>query len=242
MSRKQRKRKKQPRMTSDEISKVQEWLGRIHQFAMAAVDLSNQMTISDMSEADHRFWTLVKYAENVEESITQLDKLNKRILPCLVEIPKETDSSGDTSWADLKGMRVRLAHKFWDINPEILWSTVREDFPKLVELLSKISLIPEPIGERYSTYIEVDDLLALSPTDSWDALRSGQSLISLGFTPKGVPEVMRIGWEDEQGLVIVTSASLAGARISLFGEGRKEKEPEHEPRMLSRVVLRTRPE
>ncbi len=42
-------------------------------------------------------------------------------------------------WDALIGMRNRLVHAYFDVNPDIVWQTVQEDLPKLISLL-------EPIG------------------------------------------------------------------------------------------------
>ena len=42
------------------------------------------------------------------------------------------------AWADLKGMRIRLAHVYFDINLDVLWRTVTVEFPLLVQQLQAI--------------------------------------------------------------------------------------------------------
>ena len=63
------------------------------------------MASTDMDESNDLFWALTKYAENVEESLVQLDAVNPRVYPALIEL------SGPT-WKGLKGTRSRLAHAF----------------------------------------------------------------------------------------------------------------------------------
>ncbi len=41
-------------------------------------------------------------------------------------------------WDDIVGMRHRLVHAYFDINLDILWKTVQEDLPPLVERLRDI--------------------------------------------------------------------------------------------------------
>ena len=41
-------------------------------------------------------------------------------------------------WPDIIGMRHRLIHAYYDVNLEVVWSTVREDLPPLVAALQKI--------------------------------------------------------------------------------------------------------
>ena len=41
-------------------------------------------------------------------------------------------------WSNITGMRNRLVHAYFDINLDILWKTVIEDLPPLVDELEKI--------------------------------------------------------------------------------------------------------
>ena len=40
-------------------------------------------------------------------------------------------------WRDMTDMRHRLVHGYYDIDLDIVWSTLREDLPPLVETLQK---------------------------------------------------------------------------------------------------------
>jgi len=41
-------------------------------------------------------------------------------------------------WGGLKGMRIILAHKYGDVNPRIVWETLRDDYQSLVEFIDDI--------------------------------------------------------------------------------------------------------
>lgn len=68
---------------------------------------------------------LVKDVEIIGEAAYQVAEDARRNLP---EIP----------WDDIVGMRHRLVHAYFDINLDILWKTVQEDLPPLVQILSAI--------------------------------------------------------------------------------------------------------
>ncbi|MCY4043246.1 MAG: DUF86 domain-containing protein [Candidatus Dadabacteria bacterium] len=52
------------------------------------------------------------------------------------QITEETaKKSPSIKWKKIKGMRNRLVHAYFDINLDVLWQTVEEDLPKLVEQL-----------------------------------------------------------------------------------------------------------
>ena len=48
-----------------------------------------------------------------------------------IEIP-------DLPWRDMVNMRHRLVHSYYDINLDIVWSTIQKDLPALVEALEAI--------------------------------------------------------------------------------------------------------
>lgn len=44
-------------------------------------------------------------------------------------------------WTAMIGMRNRLVHAYFDINLKILWQTMKEDLPLLIDELNKLSEI-----------------------------------------------------------------------------------------------------
>jgi len=65
---------------------------------------------------------LVKALEIVGEAAGQVSEETRARVP-------------DIPWADIAGMRNRLVHAYFDINLEIVWQTIRQDLPPLVEKL-----------------------------------------------------------------------------------------------------------
>jgi len=163
----------------------------------------------ELTESSDLFWALVKYTENVQESITQMDNINNRILPRLVEIPDKSAVDGDTSWTDLKGMRTRLAHQFWNIDPVILHTTVRDDLPQLISLLSTLTILPEPIdidgGQLPPVAFWGRDLLALGLSADTFPPQAGRSLVQLWFDVQGEPHVFRIASRNQKTLLLHSS-------------------------------------
>ena len=41
-------------------------------------------------------------------------------------------------WGDMIGMRNRMAHAYFDIDPAVLWSTVSQDIPDLIVKLESV--------------------------------------------------------------------------------------------------------
>ena len=204
-------------VTVETISDVKTWLDRMGVNAFRAMELANSMSKQDLAESNDLFWALVKFTENVEESAVQLDKINKRIFPELVEL-------GAEKWQNLKGMRSRLAHAFWNINPDILWATIKEDFPNLHDLLSTIVVIDEPWDdwETRSVLVPTDQLLSLPDIEEGRLAISGQSIVIMGFAPNGRVRVFRVGHRGTRELKFDSNFDL---QLSLYGRRRRQTPP-----------------
>ena len=188
---------KQPLMTEGMVAEVKVWLERMRDQAGRAVSLSERLSPSDMDESNDLFWALAKYAENVQESIVKLDDINKRIYPELIEL------NGDT-WQGLKGMRSRLAHAFWNIDPQILWSTVTRDFPDLLALVSTMIVIDRPIGEQepFEVILKTERLLSLPDVTPESMVEAGHSIVVMVLGYDGRVGVFRIGHDGTKRLAI----------------------------------------
>lgn len=195
------------------IDETQIWFQRILDNCHGARALAGKIAIEDLHERNDLYWALVKYAENVEESITQVDKVDKRILRRLVEIPSDVDGSEELSWAQLKGMRIRLAHAFWKIDPQVLWETVTSDFPLLIQLLVRVNVADRP-GENGqpadgSLAFRGEDVLALPFSGTIDTPAPGQCLVFLWFDERGVPQALRIAKKGDRTLSLNSSTPIS---------------------------------
>lgn len=45
-------------------------------------------------------------------------------------------------WADIRGMRNRVAHEYFGVDVRVLWETVREDLPSLLAALRAVLITP----------------------------------------------------------------------------------------------------
>ena len=54
-------------------------------------------------------------------------------------VPDEVqEAHTDVPWLVMRAMRNRVVHVYFDIDPDILWDTVQQDLPKLVDPLKKL--------------------------------------------------------------------------------------------------------
>ena len=163
-----------------------------------ATSLSLRLPKTGPGEGDDDFWALVKYAENVQECAVQLDNMKRGILEALEEVPLQADDGTELSWSGLKGMRSRLAHKFWDIDQAILWDTITQDFPVLQTLLSLVIVVdrlPDGKSVRFSFRAKRFRLLPVS--DPKGRFTLGNSLIMLFFSNDGQAQCLRVAKESE---------------------------------------------
>ena len=196
-------------MTPENIAAVKTWLERMQVNADRAIRLSERMSPDEVTDTNDLFWSLAKYTENVQESVVKLDEVNKRIYPSLIEFDEKT-------WSDLKGMRSRLAHAFWNISPQILWSTVTEDLPKLLALLSSIIVVPNPVsdGEEFSVVFETQRLLGLPNITPDSSITPGDHIVALYFGHNGKIGVVRIGHDGSRKLFIQSNVDT---KVSIYG-------------------------
>ena len=69
-------------------------------------------------------FALVKAVEIIGEAAYQISENTRKRFP---EIP----------WEDIIGMRHRLVHAYFEIDLDVLWSTVQHDLPPLIIALQK---------------------------------------------------------------------------------------------------------
>lgn len=81
----------------------------------------------DLDHDRQLVWALVKAIEIIGEAAYQMEAASRAEVP---GIP----------WEDVIGMRHRLVHAYFDINPDILWKTTQEDLPMLIAALE--SFVP----------------------------------------------------------------------------------------------------
>jgi uncharacterized protein with HEPN domain len=80
---------------------------------------------SDLDADEMLLFALVRAVEIVGEAASQVTAETRAQLP-------------DLPWNSMVGMRNRLVHAYFDINRDILWTTVTEAAPPLVERLKRL--------------------------------------------------------------------------------------------------------
>lgn len=90
--------------------------------AEEAIGFAQGRKRSDLNHDRQFTLAMVKDIEIIGEAAYQTSDETRAKLP-------------DIPWDDIIGMRHRLVHAYFDINLDILWQTVQNDLPPLVERL-----------------------------------------------------------------------------------------------------------
>ena len=101
-----------------------------------------------------RLWHMLEAARKAQEMAGGRDRENldtdeqlSLALQRLIEIVGEAatkvsaetcSQTDDIPWKQIRGMRNRLIHAYFDVNLDILWNTVTEDLPPLVSALESL--------------------------------------------------------------------------------------------------------
>ena len=85
-------------------------------------------------------------AGKTEDNLTHDRQLTLALLKCVeiigeaaARMSEETRSHYPTlPWVDIIGMRNRLVHVYFDVDLSLLWTTIAEDLPPLIQGLERI--------------------------------------------------------------------------------------------------------
>lgn len=103
-----------------------EYLSDMLDAIRAAREFSQGVTFDEFRNNREKQFAIIHALEIVVEAAKQV--------PASVR-----DEYPDIPWRDIAGMRDRLIHGDFSVNPERLWNTVRDDLPDLEEKLGKKS-------------------------------------------------------------------------------------------------------
>jgi uncharacterized protein with HEPN domain len=116
-------------MTSGERElRVQDYLQHMLDAARLA-----QSYVDRMSKAD--FLTDRRTQQAVVLNLITIGEVAARLLS---EYPEFAAAAPNVPWRQMRGMRNRMAHGYFDINLEIVWETVRKSLPELERQLDAV--------------------------------------------------------------------------------------------------------
>jgi len=95
--------------------------------ARDALSFAEGRTRQDLDSDRQLVLAVVKCVEIIGEAASQVPAATQAGMPSL-------------PWRDMIDMRHRLVHAYYDVNLDVVWSTLREDLPPLLQALQVILL------------------------------------------------------------------------------------------------------
>ncbi|MCE2457261.1 MAG: DUF86 domain-containing protein [Dehalococcoidia bacterium] len=93
--------------------------------AHSALSFAQGRTRDDLDQDEMLVFALTKAVEIVGEAANQVSSATR-------------DELSTIPWPDVVGMRNRLVHVYFDIDLDVLWQTVAEDLPMLIDLVEPL--------------------------------------------------------------------------------------------------------
>jgi uncharacterized protein with HEPN domain len=94
--------------------------------AQRAIQFTKGMDYKSFAKDDKTVYAVIRAVEIIGEAASKIPEEVRAKYP---RVP----------WREVKGMRNKLAHHYFGINMEVVWQTVQEDLPILIEALRNIS-------------------------------------------------------------------------------------------------------
>lgn len=110
------------------LSHLVDYLGHMLEAARLARTYVEGMSKEDFLDDKRTQQAIILNIVVIGEAATKLSK----------EYPEFISQHSDVPWRNIKGMRNRIAHGYFDINLDVVWDTVREALPQFIEQLSGI--------------------------------------------------------------------------------------------------------
>jgi uncharacterized protein with HEPN domain len=93
--------------------------------ANRAIQFTEGMNFESFSKDDKTIYAVIRAVEIIGEATRNIPEEIRTKYP---EIP----------WRDASDMRNKLVHRYFGINPEVIWQTLGEDLPMLANALQEI--------------------------------------------------------------------------------------------------------
>jgi len=124
--------------------RVADYLEHIIQASSRAVDYAGDAdNFEDFMRDTRTQDAVVRNIEIIGEAVTQLQKAD----------PDFTAAHPNIPWEVMRGMRNIVVHEYFGVDPSVVWKTVRNDLPPLIEkvqFLLSLTRDPEPPGHDFT--------------------------------------------------------------------------------------------
>jgi uncharacterized protein with HEPN domain len=93
--------------------------------ARKAIDFSAGLNYEAFSRDEKTIYAVIRAVEVIGEAATNIPE---DIRSHYAEIP----------WREIKGMRNKLVHQYFGINMEVVWQTIQEDLPMIINVIDTV--------------------------------------------------------------------------------------------------------
>ena len=94
--------------------------------AQRAIRFISGMDYEAFSKDDKTIYAVIRAVEIIGEVAANIPEKVRSEYP-------------DIPWREVKGMRNKLVHNYFGINVEVVWQTIHEDLPVLIEALKSMA-------------------------------------------------------------------------------------------------------
>ena len=109
--------------------RVEDYLRHIAEAIERSVGYVQELDNAAALERDHKTQAaVIRNIEILGEAANRIQKQAPEFITAYPSLP----------WNQMRGMRNRMIHNYFDVNADLLWSTVNEDLPKLKRQIDEL--------------------------------------------------------------------------------------------------------
>ena len=118
---------KHPERVEDYLEHIAEAIDRITGYVQEVEGIDSAAAL----ERDHKTQAaVIRYIEIIGEAANRIQKQEPEFVAAHPSLP----------WHEMRGMRNRMIHNYFDVNSDLLWGAVIEDLPKLKQQIDALLL------------------------------------------------------------------------------------------------------
>jgi len=113
---------KHPARIEDYLQHIAEAIDRITGYLQ---EIDNAAAL----ESDHKTQAaVIRYIEIIGEAANRIQR----------QAPEFVVAHPSLPWHEMRGMRNRMIHNYFDVNEDLLWATAKDDLPKLKQQIDRL--------------------------------------------------------------------------------------------------------
>jgi uncharacterized protein with HEPN domain len=112
-------------------ARIEDYLQHIAEAIDRITDYTQELDDAEALEHDHKTQAaVIRYIEIIGEAANRIQK----------QAPEFVAAHHLLPWREMRAMRNRMIHNYFDINTDVLWSTIKDDLPKLKQQTERLLL------------------------------------------------------------------------------------------------------